>query len=170
MMAWGEPSMYLFFIWPKKNENSEMKGHHDAMICRLALTLSPLMMQVVSHPFTTWASKEDMDKWANRINLERHSSSSTSRTSLSPPNPIQILKMSWKCTGKTHNDLIANLWSYKILKTKRIKDSFQKVDRAHFTFSEPYVDSPQVCYNDHSFFFFRTYTLILHYLFPLLTL
>ncbi|TGZ80242.1 protein-L-isoaspartate O-methyltransferase [Ascodesmis nigricans] len=51
--------------------------------------------------------------------------------------------MSWMCSGTSNKELIANLWRQGLLKTPRVKEAFEKVDRAHFSPLGPYEDSPQ---------------------------
>lgn len=52
--------------------------------------------------------------------------------------------MSWMCSGASNKELVANLWKHGIIKTPRIREAFEKVDRAHFSPIFPYEDSPQV--------------------------
>lgn len=52
--------------------------------------------------------------------------------------------MSWRCSSSTNEGLIENLWKNDLIQTERVKEAFQKVDRANFSKRDPYEDSPQV--------------------------
>ena len=70
--------------------------------------------------------------------------------------------MAWRCTGSTNTELIENMWRHRLISDAKVKDAFLKVrphspyrrsnevltadsqvDRAHYSPSAPYVDSPQ---------------------------
>ncbi|KAI5806338.1 protein-L-isoaspartate O-methyltransferase [Geopyxis carbonaria] len=51
--------------------------------------------------------------------------------------------MSWMCSGSTNAELVSNLWKNGLVKSVKVRDSLIKVDRAHFSPTNPYEDSPQ---------------------------
>ncbi|KAA1474486.1 protein-L-isoaspartate O-methyltransferase [Dentipellis sp. KUC8613] len=53
--------------------------------------------------------------------------------------------MAWFSTGKTNSDLIANMSRNGILKSDRVYEAMEKVDRAHYVVdkADAYIDSPQ---------------------------
>ncbi|KAI5817065.1 protein-L-isoaspartate O-methyltransferase [Pyronema omphalodes] len=51
--------------------------------------------------------------------------------------------MSWRCTGKTNAELIANLKRHGLIKTESVLKAMESIDRAHYCPFEPYVDGPQ---------------------------
>ncbi|KAJ2667307.1 hypothetical protein IW148_000002 [Coemansia sp. RSA 1199] len=53
--------------------------------------------------------------------------------------------MSWRCSGKTNNELVSNLLRAHIITNERVVRAMRTVDRAHFTKSkhDAYNDSPQ---------------------------
>ncbi|GAA5878558.1 hypothetical protein JCM16303_002123 [Sporobolomyces ruberrimus] len=51
--------------------------------------------------------------------------------------------MAWTCTGSTNTELIANLTKHSILKTPRVIQAFNQVDRKYYVSTDPYADSPQ---------------------------
>jgi len=50
--------------------------------------------------------------------------------------------MSWRCSGTTNQELISNLQRFGRI-SERVREAFLKVDRAHFSPTEPYADAPQ---------------------------
>ncbi|CCC14841.1 unnamed protein product [Sordaria macrospora k-hell] len=51
--------------------------------------------------------------------------------------------MAWHSSGVSNSELIENLWRNKLIKDERVKEAFLKVDRAHYSPTSPYSDSPQ---------------------------
>uniref|UniRef100_A0A7N5P1Q0 Protein-L-isoaspartate(D-aspartate) O-methyltransferase-like n=1 Tax=Ailuropoda melanoleuca TaxID=9646 RepID=A0A7N5P1Q0_AILME len=51
--------------------------------------------------------------------------------------------MAWTSTGKTHAELINNLYKNGVIKSQRIFDVLLATDRAHYIKYFPYMDSPQ---------------------------
>ncbi|KAJ1822892.1 hypothetical protein LPJ56_000491 [Coemansia sp. RSA 2599] len=51
--------------------------------------------------------------------------------------------MAWTCTGRTNDELVANLLNERIITSERVASAMRAVDRAHFTSFQPYQDSPQ---------------------------
>ncbi|XP_048340298.1 protein-L-isoaspartate(D-aspartate) O-methyltransferase-like isoform X3 [Sphaerodactylus townsendi] len=51
--------------------------------------------------------------------------------------------MAWTSTGKTHAELINNLYKNGVIKSQRVYDVLLATDRAHYTKYFPYMDSPQ---------------------------
>lgn len=51
--------------------------------------------------------------------------------------------MAWRCSGKTNDDLIQNLWTNGLITSDRVKQAMLQVDRAHYAPTDPYADSPQ---------------------------
>ncbi|GAA5970997.1 hypothetical protein JCM3765_002289 [Sporobolomyces pararoseus] len=51
--------------------------------------------------------------------------------------------MAWTCTGSTNSELIANLTKHSILKTPRVVQALNQVDRKYYVQTNPYADSPQ---------------------------
>lgn len=51
--------------------------------------------------------------------------------------------MAWYSSGVSNSELIENLWRNKLIKDERVKEAFLKVDRAHYSPTSPYSDSPQ---------------------------
>ncbi|KAH6614485.1 protein-L-isoaspartate O-methyltransferase, partial [Chaetomium sp. MPI-SDFR-AT-0129] len=51
--------------------------------------------------------------------------------------------MAWRSSGTSNRELIENLWRNKLITSPEVKEAFLKVDRAHFTPTSPYTDSPQ---------------------------
>ncbi|KAL6400276.1 hypothetical protein AUP68_15974 [Ilyonectria robusta] len=51
--------------------------------------------------------------------------------------------MAWTCSGATNTALIENMWKNGLITDSRIKEAFLKVDRANYSPSMPYEDSPQ---------------------------
>ncbi|THD27384.1 Methyltransferase [Fasciola hepatica] len=50
--------------------------------------------------------------------------------------------MAWQSSGRTHEELIHNLYKNKVIVTEKIKNAMLAVDRAYFTKSDPYEDRP----------------------------
>ncbi|KAI5460357.1 protein-L-isoaspartate O-methyltransferase [Mariannaea sp. PMI_226] len=53
------------------------------------------------------------------------------------------MTMAWTCSGATNSALIENMWKNGLITDPRVKEAFLKVDRAHYSPSMPYDDSPQ---------------------------
>ncbi|KAA8894278.1 protein-L-isoaspartate O-methyltransferase [Sphaerosporella brunnea] len=51
--------------------------------------------------------------------------------------------MSWRCTGQTNAELVNNLFRNGLIKSERVRNAFNAVDRGHFSKAEPYSDAPQ---------------------------
>jgi len=51
--------------------------------------------------------------------------------------------MAWRSSGKSHAELIQNLFSHGVIKTDAVKKAMLAVDRGFFAPHSPYVDSPQ---------------------------
>ncbi|KAL2151704.1 hypothetical protein VTH82DRAFT_6802 [Thermothelomyces myriococcoides] len=51
--------------------------------------------------------------------------------------------MAWRSSGASNRDLIENLWRNGLITRPEVKEAFLKVDRAHYSPSFPYDDSPQ---------------------------
>lgn len=51
--------------------------------------------------------------------------------------------MAWTSTGKTHAELLNNLYKNGVIKSQRVFDVMLATDRAHYTKYFPYMDSPQ---------------------------
>uniref|UniRef100_A0A2D4L117 Uncharacterized protein n=1 Tax=Micrurus paraensis TaxID=1970185 RepID=A0A2D4L117_9SAUR len=51
--------------------------------------------------------------------------------------------MAWTSTGKTHAELINNLYKNGVIKSQRVHAAMLATDRAHYTNYFPYMDSPQ---------------------------
>ncbi|OTB12485.1 hypothetical protein K445DRAFT_66122 [Daldinia sp. EC12] len=51
--------------------------------------------------------------------------------------------MAWTSSGTSNKELIENLWRNKLITQPVVKSAFLKVDRAHYSPSSPYADSPQ---------------------------
>ncbi|GAA6023123.1 hypothetical protein JCM11491_000079 [Sporobolomyces phaffii] len=51
--------------------------------------------------------------------------------------------MAWTCTGSTNAELVANLTKHGILKTPRVIQAFNQIDRQYYVQTAPYADSPQ---------------------------
>ncbi|KAH7129425.1 protein-L-isoaspartate O-methyltransferase [Dactylonectria estremocensis] len=51
--------------------------------------------------------------------------------------------MAWTCSGATNAALVDNMWKNGLITDARVKEAFLKVDRAHYSPSMPYQDSPQ---------------------------
>ncbi|XP_015270827.1 PREDICTED: protein-L-isoaspartate(D-aspartate) O-methyltransferase-like isoform X1 [Gekko japonicus] len=51
--------------------------------------------------------------------------------------------MAWTSTGKTHAELINNLYKNGVIKSQRVLDVLLATDRAHYIKYFPYMDSPQ---------------------------
>ncbi|KAJ2511832.1 hypothetical protein H4217_007188 [Coemansia sp. RSA 1939] len=51
--------------------------------------------------------------------------------------------MSWRCSGRTNDELIDNLANRKIISSERVVSAMRSVDRAHFSPHSPYEDAPQ---------------------------
>ncbi|OAL65367.1 CDC7 protein kinase [Trichophyton rubrum] len=51
--------------------------------------------------------------------------------------------MAWQCTGRSNFQLIENLFTADLIKSQRVKNAMLKVDRGHYSPSNPYNDSPQ---------------------------
>jgi protein-L-isoaspartate(D-aspartate) O-methyltransferase len=55
---------------------------------------------------------------------------------------VHFPNMSWRCSGTTNQELISNLQRFGRI-SERVHEAFLKVDRAHFSPTEPYADAPQ---------------------------
>ncbi|XP_070612862.1 protein-L-isoaspartate(D-aspartate) O-methyltransferase-like isoform X1 [Erythrolamprus reginae] len=51
--------------------------------------------------------------------------------------------MAWTSTGKTHAELINNLYRNGVIKSQRVHSAMLATDRAHYANYFPYMDSPQ---------------------------
>ncbi|KAJ5937475.1 Protein-L-isoaspartate(D-aspartate) O-methyltransferase [Penicillium verhagenii] len=51
--------------------------------------------------------------------------------------------MAWYCSGSTNTELIENLFKVDLIKNERVKEAMIGVDRAQYSPSRPYSDSPQ---------------------------
>nr|XP_048709293.1 protein-L-isoaspartate(D-aspartate) O-methyltransferase-like isoform X2 [Caretta caretta] len=51
--------------------------------------------------------------------------------------------MAWTSSGKTHAELLNNLYKNGVIKSQRVLDVLTATDRAHYTKYFPYMDSPQ---------------------------
>ncbi|XP_074921571.1 protein-L-isoaspartate(D-aspartate) O-methyltransferase-like isoform X2 [Chelonoidis abingdonii] len=51
--------------------------------------------------------------------------------------------MAWTSSGKTHAELLNNLYKNGVIKSQRVLDVLLATDRAHYTKYFPYMDSPQ---------------------------
>ncbi|XP_065259078.1 protein-L-isoaspartate(D-aspartate) O-methyltransferase-like isoform X2 [Emys orbicularis] len=51
--------------------------------------------------------------------------------------------MAWTSSGKTHAELLNNLYKNGVIKSQRVLDVLMATDRAHYTKYLPYMDSPQ---------------------------
>ncbi|UNI15574.1 Protein-L-isoaspartate(D-aspartate) O-methyltransferase [Purpureocillium takamizusanense] len=51
--------------------------------------------------------------------------------------------MAWRCSGATNTALVDNLWRHGLISDPAVKEAFLSVDRAHYSPSLPYDDSPQ---------------------------
>ncbi|KAG6016163.1 hypothetical protein E4U54_002158 [Claviceps lovelessii] len=51
--------------------------------------------------------------------------------------------MAWRCSGLTNAHLVENMWRNGLITDIRAKEAFLKVDRAHYTSTSAYEDSPQ---------------------------
>ncbi|XP_074853085.1 protein-L-isoaspartate(D-aspartate) O-methyltransferase-like [Carettochelys insculpta] len=51
--------------------------------------------------------------------------------------------MAWTSSGKTHAELLNNLYKNGVIKSQRVLDVLMATDRAHYTKYFPYMDSPQ---------------------------
>ncbi|XP_003224825.2 protein-L-isoaspartate(D-aspartate) O-methyltransferase isoform X1 [Anolis carolinensis] len=51
--------------------------------------------------------------------------------------------MAWTSTGKTHAELLNNLYKNGVIKSQRVFDVLVATDRAHYIKYFPYMDSPQ---------------------------
>lgn len=51
--------------------------------------------------------------------------------------------MAWRCSGHTNAELIGNLYKANLITSDRVRASMASVDRAHYSPSMPYEDSPQ---------------------------
>ncbi|XP_053115043.1 protein-L-isoaspartate(D-aspartate) O-methyltransferase-like isoform X1 [Hemicordylus capensis] len=51
--------------------------------------------------------------------------------------------MAWTSTGKTHAELLNNLYKNGVIKSQRVLDVLLATDRAHYIKYFPYMDSPQ---------------------------
>jgi len=51
--------------------------------------------------------------------------------------------MSWRCTGHTNTELITNLYTNGLLKSRTLMAAMLATDRAHFCPNSPYADAPQ---------------------------
>jgi hypothetical protein len=58
--------------------------------------------------------------------------------------------MSWRCTGKSNAELIANLKRHGLIKTESVRKAMELIDRADYCPFEAYVDGPQVGFSIHS--------------------
>ncbi|CAL8088228.1 unnamed protein product [Calicophoron daubneyi] len=50
--------------------------------------------------------------------------------------------MAWQSSGRTHAELVNNLFKNGVLQTERVKDIMMSVDRGHFTKYNAYDDKP----------------------------
>lgn len=51
--------------------------------------------------------------------------------------------MAWYCSGSTNTELVDNLFKVGLVKNELVKNAMAGVDRAHYSPSRPYSDSPQ---------------------------
>ncbi|GAA5911448.1 uncharacterized protein JCM6883_005760 [Sporobolomyces salmoneus] len=51
--------------------------------------------------------------------------------------------MAWACSGSTNAELVSNLTKNGLLKTPRVIQAFNQVDRKYYVSTAPYQDSPQ---------------------------
>eukprot|EP00921_Rhytidocystis_pertsovi_P012260 GHVQ01019835.1.p1 GENE.GHVQ01019835.1~~GHVQ01019835.1.p1 ORF type:complete len:278 (-),score=32.37 GHVQ01019835.1:514-1347(-) len=51
--------------------------------------------------------------------------------------------MAWRSSGGSYVELLRNLRSNQIIKSKEVFDAMSKVDRGHYVSHNPYMDSPQ---------------------------
>ncbi|XP_038261088.1 protein-L-isoaspartate(D-aspartate) O-methyltransferase-like isoform X2 [Dermochelys coriacea] len=51
--------------------------------------------------------------------------------------------MAWTSSGKTHAELLNNLYKNGVIKSQRVLDVLMATDRAHYAKYFPYMDSPQ---------------------------
>ncbi|KAM8921390.1 protein-L-isoaspartate(D-aspartate) O-methyltransferase-like [Pelodytes ibericus] len=51
--------------------------------------------------------------------------------------------MAWTSSGKTHTDLVTNLYKNGVIKSQRVHDILMATDRAHYSQNFPYMDAPQ---------------------------
>nr|XP_006128726.1 protein-L-isoaspartate(D-aspartate) O-methyltransferase-like isoform X3 [Pelodiscus sinensis]XP_014431810.1 protein-L-isoaspartate(D-aspartate) O-methyltransferase-like isoform X3 [Pelodiscus sinensis] len=51
--------------------------------------------------------------------------------------------MAWTSSGKTHAELLNNLYKNGVIKSQRVLDVLMATDRAHYIKYFPYMDSPQ---------------------------
>ncbi|KAL1303179.1 hypothetical protein AAFC00_006605 [Neodothiora populina] len=51
--------------------------------------------------------------------------------------------MAWRSTGKSNDELIENLFRNGLITSERVKEAMKGVDRAHYSPTRPYEDSPQ---------------------------
>jgi 2-polyprenyl-3-methyl-5-hydroxy-6-metoxy-1,4-benzoquinol methylase len=51
--------------------------------------------------------------------------------------------MAWRSSGRTHLELISNLYNNGVIKSEIVKKAMEKVDRRFFAPHDPYDDSPQ---------------------------
>lgn len=51
--------------------------------------------------------------------------------------------MAWTSSGRTHTDLINNLFTGGVIKSESVKNAMLGVDRRFFVSNNPYMDSPQ---------------------------
>ncbi|KAJ6443493.1 metal homeostatis protein bsd2 [Purpureocillium lavendulum] len=56
---------------------------------------------------------------------------------------LQSLDMAWRCSGGTNAALVDNLWRHGLIADPTVKEAFLRVDRAHYSPTLPYDDSPQ---------------------------
>ncbi|CAI2737513.1 unnamed protein product [Dicrocoelium dendriticum] len=54
-----------------------------------------------------------------------------------------VLAMAWHSGGRTHEELVNNLFNNGIIRTPSIKEAMMSVDRGLFSKSQPYDDSPK---------------------------
>jgi len=51
--------------------------------------------------------------------------------------------MAWRSSGRSHAELIGNLYAHGVIKTEAVRNALLAVDRKFFTAHNPYEDAPQ---------------------------